>query len=73
MMLDAEMDVHLGYSKSSPEIKDTDNRRNGYTEKTIRTSMGETTIKTPRDRNGSFEPGLFLNELKMLLMLKIKY
>jgi transposase-like protein len=55
-MLDAEMDAHLGYSKSSPEIKDTDNRRNGYTEKTIRTSMGETTIKTPRDRNGSFEP-----------------
>ena len=72
-MLDAEMDAHLGYSKSSPEIKDTDNRRNGYTEKTIRTSMGQTTIKTPRDRNGSFEPGLFLNELKMLLMLKIKY
>ena len=32
-MLDAEMGAHLGFSKSSPEIKDTDNSRNGYTEK----------------------------------------
>ena len=55
-MLDAELDAHLGYDKSSQEPKDTENRRNGHALKTIQGSLGETTIKTPRDRDGTFEP-----------------
>ncbi len=55
-MLDAEMDAHLGYDKSSQEPKDTENRRNGHSQKIIQGSFGETVIKTPRDRDGSFEP-----------------
>ena len=31
-MLNAEMDAHLGYDKSSSEPKKTENRRNGYGE-----------------------------------------
>lgn len=55
-LINAEMDAHLGYEKSSPEPKSTDNRRNGFTTKTIQGSFGETQIQVPRDRDGSFEP-----------------
>lgn len=55
-MLNAEMDAHLGYDKNSSESKDTSNRRNGYGEKKIQGSFGETTISVPRDREGRFEP-----------------
>ena len=41
-MLNAEMDAHLGYDKSSQEPKETENRRNGFGEKTIQGSFGET-------------------------------
>ena len=30
-LINAELDAHLGYEKSSPEPKSTDNRRNGFT------------------------------------------
>lgn len=55
-MLNAEMDAHLGYDKNAQHAKDTENRRNGYGSKTIQGSFGETEIRTPRDRDGSFEP-----------------
>ena len=34
------------------------NRRNGHSRKTVRGKLGELTIATPRDRNGTFEPQL---------------
>lgn len=34
------------------------NRRNGHSKKTVGGDMGEFTLKTPRDRNGTFEPQL---------------
>lgn len=34
------------------------NRRNGRSKKTVRGEMGELTIATPRDRDGTFEPQL---------------
>jgi putative transposase len=34
------------------------NRRNGHSKKTVSGDMGEFTLKTPRDRNGTFEPQL---------------
>ncbi len=55
-VLNAEMDAHLGYDKNSPEPKETDNRRNGYGQKTIQGTFGETQISVPRDREGTFEP-----------------
>lgn len=55
-MLNGEMDNHLGYGVNDHGAKTTDNRRNGYIEKTVRTSQGNVEIKTPRDRDGSFEP-----------------
>jgi putative transposase len=34
------------------------NRRNGHSKKTVSGDMGEFTLQTPRDRNGTFEPQL---------------
>lgn len=55
-MLQGEMDNHLGFKSNSKEPKSTKNRRNGSNPKTLKTSMGEVKINTPRDRDGSFEP-----------------
>lgn len=55
-ILKGEMDAHLGYESNDKGPKNTDNRRNGYDSKDIRTSYGELSINVPRDRDGSFEP-----------------
>ena len=43
---------------NSKEPKEHDNRRNGYGNKTLKTSFGEVAIDVPRDREASFEPEL---------------
>lgn len=55
-MLDGEMEHHLGYASNDHSEKATTNRRNGHGKKTLKTSMGDISIKTPRDRDASFEP-----------------
>ena len=55
-MLEAEMDEHLGYSKYDYQNKHTNDSRNGYSPKTVTSTMGEITLDIPRDRNGEFEP-----------------
>ena len=55
-MLKGEMNNHLGYESNSRDPKETTNRRNGSTPKTLKTTMGEVPISSPRDRDGSFEP-----------------
>ncbi|MBN9118808.1 MAG: IS256 family transposase [Planctomycetes bacterium] len=66
-MLNTEMDVHLqrrGATEPThtpaPDAAPvaTKNRRNGHSKKTVGSDMGEFTLKTPRDRNGTFEPQL---------------
>ena len=55
-MLEAEMDDHLGYSKYDYKNKETDDSRNGYSPKTVTSSMGTIDLNIPRDRKGDFEP-----------------
>lgn len=55
-MLEAEMDQSLGYSKYDYKNKETDNSRNGFSKKTVVSSMGEIDLDIPRDRKGEFEP-----------------
>jgi len=55
-MLQGEMDEHLGYESNDHSEKETSNRRNGYSHKKIKTTMGDLEIQTPRDRDGSFDP-----------------
>lgn len=57
-LLDAELDDHLGYKKHDLKGKGTGNSRNGTGEKTVKTRSGNLTLKTPRDRNGTFDPKL---------------
>jgi putative transposase len=54
-MLEVERDDHLGYSKHERK-KDTENLRNGYSPKTVRSSQGDIRLDIPRD--GQFEPEL---------------
>jgi transposase-like protein len=55
-MLRAELDETLGYERHDQSPKSNTNRRNGSTQKTVRTKDGEMTLNIPRDRNGEFEP-----------------
>lgn len=57
-LLEAELDLHLDYSKHEKKNENSKtNARNGYCkEKTIKTKYGESKVKTPRDRNGTFDP-----------------
>ena len=55
-MLEAEMDEKLGYSKYDYQNKDTDDSRNGYSKKTVTSSLGPIDLDIPRDRKGEFEP-----------------
>jgi transposase-like protein len=72
-MLDTELDVHLGrrpmvatervVNESATSSPDTPpvgakNRRNGRSSKTVQGDLGEVTLDTPRDRNGTFKPQL---------------
>ncbi len=52
--LQAEMTEHVGHPPGG-EPAGT-NRRNGSTPKTLSTDLGPVGIRTPRDREGSFEP-----------------
>jgi len=56
--LEAELEDELGYSKYDYRNKETDNSRNGYSQKHLKTSFGDVDINVPRDRKGEFEPQL---------------
>ena len=53
-MMEAEMDDHLGYSKS--ERSDSDDYRNGYKTKRVNSSYGSMEIEVPQDRKSTFQP-----------------
>lgn len=61
LVLEAEIEDHLGYTKHSASGINTGNSRNGYRKKTLRTKFGNTLIEIPRDRNGDYEPEIVKN------------
>lgn len=74
-MLDTELDVHLGRKAFAapppadgvaPDSPAPANRRNGHSQKTVRGELGELTLDTPRDRNGTFEPQLIARHQRRL-------
>jgi putative transposase len=56
--LGAELSEHLGYPPGGAPPGGAGNHRNGSTPKTLKTELGEVMVRTPRDRQGSFEPRL---------------
>jgi transposase-like protein len=55
-MMQAELTEQIGYEKNESGEKETENRRNGSSYKTLRTDQGPMQIEVPRDRNGEFDP-----------------
>lgn len=55
-MLEGELDDDLGYTKHDDAGKQTQNRRNGHSQKTVRSEYGDMELAVPRDRDGDFEP-----------------
>ena len=55
-LLEGEREAHLDYEKykKSPNS----NARNGYSTKKLKTTLGQTEIHVPRDREGTFNPML---------------
>ena len=63
-MLEGELDAHLGYNKHEKTTKP--NARNGFSNKKIKTSFGESEIQVPRDREASFNPIIVPKRQNML-------
>jgi putative transposase len=53
-IINSELDAHLGYEKY--EKSSTSNFRNGYSNKKVKTSIDESKIQVPRDRQATFNP-----------------
>jgi putative transposase len=56
--LGAELSEHLGYPPGQAPPGGAGNQRNGSTPKTLKTELGEVPLRTPRDREGTFDPKL---------------
>lgn len=54
--MSAELTEHLGYEKHEQGEKADGNRRNGKSNKTVRTEQGPLELEVPRDRNATFQP-----------------
>ena len=57
-VIEVEMNEELGRERCQRVAGEntSPNYRNGYSQKTVKTQLGEIDIKVPRDRKGSFEP-----------------
>lgn len=55
-MLEEELEGSLGYKRYDSENKATDNSRNGYSAKKVKSVLGEIGLEVPRDRKSEFTP-----------------
>ena len=60
--MEAELTYELGFEKNDRQsVKESSNRRNGTTNKTVRSKHGEIELEIPRDRESEFEPQIVKN------------
>ena len=71
-ILDGELTDHLGYEKHDQKTKATDNARNGFTPKTVKSKFGEIDLDVPRDRQSDFEPQIVKKRQKDISGLEEK-
>lgn len=69
-MLQGEMNYYLGYKNNDCSSKTTSNRRKRY--KTLNSSSGDIKIKSPRDRDSSFEPKFIAKRSKNVFGIEDK-
>ena len=55
-MLEKELALELGYEKGDSLNKHTENRRNGYSKKTVKSQFGNIDLDIPRDRDSNYNP-----------------
>jgi putative transposase len=55
-MVNASLDGEMEHFMKEASDGEADNRRNGHTEKSVRSTAGPLKIRTPRDRAGAFKP-----------------
>lgn len=58
-MLEQELSSQLGYEKGDSLNKNTSNRRNGYSKKTVKSQYRDIELDIPRGRQSDFEPVIF--------------
>lgn len=56
VLLDGEITEFLGYEKHDQQSKETDNSRNGYSGKKVKSTFGPIPLEVPRDRKSEFNP-----------------
>ena len=71
-ILEGELTDHLGYEKHDQKAKATDNARNGFTPKTVKSKYGEIGLEVPRDRQSDFEPQIVKKRQKDISGLEEK-
>ena len=71
-ILDGELTDHLGYEKHDQKTKSTENARNGFTPKTVKSKFGEIDLDVPRDRKSDFEPQIVKKRQKDISGLEEK-
>ena len=54
-MIEDDTDINPEYSRDEFAKKSTDDCRNGYTTKTVRSELGHVQLDVPRDRKDEFE------------------
>lgn len=58
VLLNEEITDFLGYEKNDQKSKKTDNSRNGYNSKDVKSKFGPIPLDVPRDRNSEFNPAI---------------
>ncbi|MGB4385469.1 MAG: transposase, partial [Caldicoprobacterales bacterium] len=71
-MLEAEMDVHLGYSKGEKPLANSDNTRNGYSSKTVRSELGPIELDIPRNRKGEYNLKIVLFSVTIIVRVLLR-
>ena len=71
-LMEAELDATLGYEKNHKGDLQTDNKRNGYSTKNLKSQYGEFQIDVPRDRTVSLNQNSSLNTREIFPGLKKK-
>jgi transposase-like protein len=57
-LFDGEMSEFLGYEKYDHKAKETENSRNGHSQKQVKSKFGAIDLEVPRDRKSDFEPAV---------------
>ena len=70
--LEAELDTELEYPKNGSVPQGKTNRRNGHTQKSVRSDRGQLDLSVPRDREGEFEPIIIKKHQKKSAVLPNK-